>query len=1103
MAPVESGAGPSRREMSAVQGGGASAAREPVIRRPSDPSASKRRHAVLATVLVAMLAAVAPITVAAPAAAQSPATLAGTISHAGSPLAVTGVWIYRADAQTLVTTASTDAGGGWTATVSPGSYRVMAWPSGASGLPATWYPNAPLWADAGNVTVAAGGSATVDVDVPSPAVVTGTVTVGGVPAAGVTVNAWWGTSKLRTTTTAADGTYSLTKLVPGRYKVNASSPDVDYAPRWYPSTAPGGVGAIIPTTAGATTAGISIDLPLSGQISGRVTTIGDAPVPGVGILVLGAYGNNAGQAITAADGTYRVTGLRAGGYKVQTFDGSFTWAGMTAPESNDFEGGAVYSVADGAETTGVDIRTYRPEEAPAAPYTGNAAGPRVAVLGDSITQHTTTKVHQVLDAEWSVSVRGFGGLRTDQLLPTAEKYALTDPDQVVINLGSNDAGQSRSAAATITDLQSMIDLFPGADCVHLVTITTSSSIIDMTLGGHVLNAAIRAWPATDPRVRVIDWSDALATHLAAGQPGASWTLDRIHPTGAGKTALATMVRDSLESCTPADGAVTGLVHDDPDADDVADPGEAPHAGALVTAWRDTNGDGSYDTLARTATSGADGTFRLADLAPATYRVQVDAAALAPGTPTSSGFDVVVTAGVGAAVDLGVQPEAVGRSRATATLGGALADGLRAVEVTPSGDIAIAGRFTGDITVGTGGEAVTMTSAGEIDGFVAVLAPDGQPRWAQRFGGLGADDLFGLAVGADGSVAVAGTLQFTGTVANGPSAVMVPASWDALHAVFDADGTLRWAKTANGLNLSIGTSVAFTPDGEIAAGTLFVDRVDLGDGFALETNGYVDTAVSFHDPSTGTTRRALHIGGANIDIVTGIDVLPDGRLLVAGMATGPVTLTGGGLTTTVTGAGNLDLLAATVDPTTAAPLGVVLHGSAGPDRAFRPTVDAVTGDIYLTGVLASSATVGTSTVAANDDAAVIALGPDLQARWVTTLPGAGSSMFTGAAAYAGQVRVVGAFSGLVELGGGFSRRAAHGDDGILVELDAVTGEPGGVEVLSGPVGSDSFSAVDHTADGAVVVAGTFVVRARVGVGSNAATLAASGHEDALVMAIAPT
>lgn len=1074
-----------------------------MIRRRPDVLAASRPRAVLAVVLVTVLAAVTPIAVAAPAAAQSPATITGTLTHGGSPLTATGVWIYRADTQSLVTTASTDAGGGWSVTVSPGTYRVLAWPSGASGLPTTWYPNAPLWGEAGNVTVAAGGSATVDVSVPSPAVITGTVTVGGVPAAGVTVNAWWGTSKLRTTTTAADGTYSLTKLVPGRYKVNASSPDVDYAPRWYPSTAPGGVGTTITATAGATTAGISIDLPLSGQISGRVTTIGDAPVPGVGILVLGAYGNNAGQAVTATDGTYRVSGLRAGSYKVQTFDGSFTWAGMTAPESNDFEGGAVHNVVDGAETTGVDIRTYRPEEAPPAPYSGNAAGPRVALFGDSITQHTTTKVHQVLDANWSVSVRGFGGLRTDQLLPMAEKYALTAPDQVVINLGSNDAGQSRPTADTLADLQSMIDLFPTADCVHLVTITTNSSIIDMTLGGHALNAAVRAWPATDPRVRVIDWSDALATHLAAGQPGASWTMDRIHPAGAGKTALAAMIEDSLESCTPADGAVTGLVHDDPDADDIADPGEAPHAGALVTAWRDTNGDGSADTLARTTTTAVDGTFRLADLAPGAYRVQVDAAALAPGTPTSSGFDVVVTAGSSATLELGVQPEAVGRTRATATLGGTLADGLRAVQATPSGDIAIAGRFTGDITIGTGGQAVTMTSAGEIDGFVAVLAPDGQPRWAQRFGGLGADDLFGLAVASDGSVAVAGTLQFTGTVANGPSAVMVPASWDALHAVFDADGTLRWAKTANGLNLSIGTSVAFTPGGELAAGTLFVDRVDLGDGHALETNGYVDTAVSFHDATTGATRRALHIGGANIDIVTGIDVLPDGRLLVAGMATGPVTLTGGGVATTITGAGNLDLLAATVDPTTAAPVTAVLRGSAGPDRAFRPTVDAVTGDVYLTGVLASSATIGTATIAANDDAVVVALDPDLQPRWVATLPGAGSSMFTGAAVYAGQVRVVGAFSGLVELAGGFSRRAAHADDGILVEFDAVTGEPGGVEVLSGPVGSDSFSAVDHTADGAIVVAGTFVVRARVGVGSSAASLAASGHEDALVMAIAPT
>lgn len=81
-----------------------------------------------------------------------------------------------------------------------------------------------------------------------------------------------------------------------------------------------------------------------------------------------------------------------------------------------------------------------------------------------------------------------------------------------------------------------------------------------------------------------------------------------------------------------------------------------------------------------------------------------------------------------------------------------------VAVDPKDDVVLAGQFREQFQLGAG----TLASAGDYDLVVAKLDPDGNPKWAERFGDAQMDRTFGIAIDPPtGDILVTG--QFLGTL----------------------------------------------------------------------------------------------------------------------------------------------------------------------------------------------------------------------------------------------------------------------------------------------------------------------------------------------------
>src|SRR5262249_19189293 len=131
------------------------------------------------------------------------------------------------------------------------------------------------------------------------------------------------------------GTYTLSNLAPGQYLIDfGCGLGGRYADQWFPGAPDAGAAELVSALAGRTS-GINAVLRPAGSIRGGVTGQAGRPLAGFCVLavntkgalpalrgmfivggLVGGFGGSDQLTVTGADGTYRLSGLAAGRYKV-------------------------------------------------------------------------------------------------------------------------------------------------------------------------------------------------------------------------------------------------------------------------------------------------------------------------------------------------------------------------------------------------------------------------------------------------------------------------------------------------------------------------------------------------------------------------------------------------------------------------------------------------------------------------------------------------------------------------------------------------------------------------------------------------------------------
>lgn len=251
-------------------------------------------------------------------------SVTGTIRDGSSaPVAGVTVSVFGAYYGNLWGAATTDVNGTYSVSTPPGVNVKVRVDDPTSMYRQTFNGDVVTWSAAPTVTVGAVGPTNVDITVgPYRGAIAGTVTTGGAPFAGVqveAVNAYFGATAA-TTTTAADGSYTLANLTPTNYKVRFTGPGEGGAVLYNGPTIAWPDTPNVVVTSGAT-ATVDQNMPDGGTITGTVTA-GGLPRSGlyVGALRSAEPPELIRYAVTDATGAYTITRLAPGGYKLIVID---------------------------------------------------------------------------------------------------------------------------------------------------------------------------------------------------------------------------------------------------------------------------------------------------------------------------------------------------------------------------------------------------------------------------------------------------------------------------------------------------------------------------------------------------------------------------------------------------------------------------------------------------------------------------------------------------------------------------------------------------------------------------------------------------------------
>ena len=351
----------------------------------------------------------------------------------------------------------------------------------------------------------------------------------------------------------------------------------------------------------------------------------------------------------------------------------------------------------------------------------------------------------------------------------------------------------------------------------------------------------------------------------------------------------------------------------------------------------------------------------------------------------------------------------------------------------------------------GGESMTA-EGGTNAFFVARVTAEGDVLWAHAFGGNDPIILGDVAVGPAGDAYVTG--RFKGTIDLGGTepAVAVGDTFDFFVARYAAaDGALVWAKDYGGPAWDAGTALDVTAEGDVVVAGYLSGYVQLGGDFLESTDGR-DAFLASYAASNGAHRWSRLLPGPVAEEVTSLDVLGDGSLLA------------GGFLWTESGVARVAWLDADGDVAGASEVGTgLLH-------VWATVADG--DDAIVAGTFQGNVAIGDQEASSSDVGSFFArvAGADRSVTWATFAGDEGATAITDMA-LGGDGRVLGAgfLIGRATFGGD-TLDSGDGQAALLLDLDGVSGEPGGGAMYGHREARGN--AVTARPDGGIFFCGTF-------------------------------
>jgi hypothetical protein len=231
-----------------------------------------------------------------------------------------------------------------------------------------------------------------------------------------------------------------------------------------------------------------------------------------------------------------------------------------------------------------------------------------------------------------------------------------------------------------------------------------------------------------------------------------------------------------------------------------------------------------------------------------------------------------------------------------SLGGAGADQILAMVSDPSGNVYVAGSFSGTADFDPGSGVTALTSVGTSDLFLARYSSTGALVWADRIGGTGSETVTALARDAAGNLYLGG--GFSGAVDFDPGAGNQSLSSvgpeDGFVAKYSAEGALTWVRRFGGAAADEVRSLAIDPAGNVDAVGVFSGTANTlpAAGPSIVSNGTsTDGFVLSFDPA-GTVRWAFAVGGPGDDAAEAARITAGGTLVVTGEYSGTAAFSPG-------------------------------------------------------------------------------------------------------------------------------------------------------------------------------------------------------------------